>query len=348
MENNELNYKIASTAMDVGFAVRQRVNEVSRTERARPSTSVLKPYQGDKAKYADAEGERVGFELLGKLSQEESLAIGIIVDPMAGDVLEIGDHSRGEISYCYFDAVDGTIKVAGLGSEPETGIHRVGNNGCWATGIAFTQPTGKGLSELVVGDFEISALVDGNPTVYRAYPTNAVCYPQADGELATFEKDEKTGAMYRLSTSSQTNLGQATLLFDAFQAFDRNSAPERAEALAVEIYRRVIDRNEEGAFDIVRMYANMGETLRQLLERKDGGIESQGAGAITINENLPNLVPITPIVEGAGGYVVEAHQGMPIREMSLTYGRPDVVIAANREILEKLEGIVQDSGSELS
>ena len=87
------------------------------------------------------------------------------------------------------------------------------------------------------------------------------------------------------------------------------------------------------------MYGNMGEVLNQLLERR-GPVEPQGVGAITLNENLPNLVPITPIIEGAGGYVVD-FKGNPIRERSLQSGRPDVIIAANEAILHSLQAIVE-------
>ncbi len=108
---NYLGDKLADYALDIGFAVRKRINEIPRTERARPCTSVLKPYDKDKAKYADAEGEKVGFESLERLSGEISLPIVVVVNPQKGEVHEIGNPSGKEVVYCYFDAVDGTIKV---------------------------------------------------------------------------------------------------------------------------------------------------------------------------------------------------------------------------------------------
>ena len=92
------------------------------------------------------------------------------------------------------------------------------------------------------------------------------------------------------------------------------------------------------------MYGNMGEVLRQLLEREIGPIEPQSVGSITLNENLPNLIPITPIIEGAGGQVVD-FDGKPIRERKLKSGRPNVIIAANSSILDSLKEIVASAGN---
>jgi len=330
--------QVAQTGHDIGQAVSKEINNIPRHKRGAKVASVLKPEGGANSRYADAVGEEVGFEALKSLSVNIEYPISVIVNPQKGEVLKIGyHHGVSETIFCYFDAVDGTIKVAGLGSDtsdPENEIHRVGNNGAWATGIAFTDPTDKNLSDLFVGDFKTAALVDGNPRRYRASPINAVVF---DG--VTYEIDENTDEKQSLFTSSQKDIGQGTVSWDMFQALDLNTAPKDAKQLALDIYGEIIDRNKNGPFDIVRLYGSMSEILEQFLETRIDGIEPQGVGSLALNENLPNLVPITPIVEGAGGYVV-GFDGHPIRHMKLTDGRPNVIIASNETILESLEELV--------
>lgn len=332
---------IKNIALDIDYNIRKEINKIPREQRGNLTNSILKPEEGEKSKLVDAKGEEIGFRYLKFLNKILNIPIGIIIDPKEEKVYEIGRFGSQEVVWCYFDPVDGTLKLSGLGNDPKNNIYRVGNNGCWASGIAFTLPTNKDIRELKIEDFIIAGIVDGNPTQYRSYPTNAICYPDSKGNLRTFEKDEKTNKLYPLLTSTQTNLGQATVLLDNFQAYDRNTAQPGSEELAVEIYRRISNRNEDGAFDIVRMYTNLGELLRQNLER-EGMYEPQGIGAITINENLSNLIPTTPVIEGAGGYVVD-FEGNPIRERYLTSERPNVIIAANETIQKKLLDIVKDA-----
>ena len=338
---DKLKHELARTGLDIGFAIREKINSIPRYQRGDLTTSVLKPYYGANAKLADAEGEKVGFELLKKLSEKTDKKVKVVIDPSKDAILEIGNQSDSKSIYAYLDAVDGTMKVAGLFSEPEKRIYRVGNNGVWSTGIAFTMPTQKDLSELSFGDFEISAIVDGNPTSYRSYPTNAFVRPNNE-IMKVFEKDEQSGNCYELHTSSQTDLSKGTVLFDSFQAFDRKSAKPGSEELASKVFSRLMNRNSGGAFDIVRMYSNMGEVLRQCLERSesDHRYEPQSVGSLTINENLPNLMPVRPVIENAGGYAVD-FEGNPIREKKLKTGRQNVIIAANPGIKESLLKIVK-------
>ena len=346
MQKHGLERELALSGLEIGKAVRERIHSIPKHRRgeARTSSVALKAHQGGKSTAVDAEGEKICLGFLKNLSVKLSRRIRIILDPAADRVFEIGQYRGSEVIYAYLDPVDGSIKVEGLGNEPEKGIYRIGNNGCWGVGIAFTPPTSKQLSDLEIGDFQIAAIVDGNPTLHRTYPTNAVVYPGSDGRLQTYECDEKSGRHHKLRTSSQEELSQATVLFDAFQAFDTKSAKSGSQQLVVSIFERLINRNEGGAFDMVRLYANIGETLRQLLERegKRYRYEPQSVGAITVNENLPNLLPITPIIEGAGGQVVD-FEGSPIRGRTLKSERPNVIAAANPVIRDKLLNIVKDA-----
>ncbi|MFH0829684.1 MAG: hypothetical protein V1887_00800 [Candidatus Aenigmatarchaeota archaeon] len=333
-------------ALNMGLAIRQKIHSLPRHVLGDEDDAILKP--GSKAKRADAEGEKVGIEHLKGISHFIGKNIRLVVDPIKQTTYDIGNYGSSEVIWGYFDAIDGTMKVAGLGSDPKNKTYRLGNNGCWATGIAFTPPTKKDLSELTIGDFDVATIVDGNPTVSRAYPTNAVAYRSFSHELFTEEINEDECSI-SLRTSTQTNLGQATVVLDNFQAFDRKSAASGSEKLAGEVYKRLANRNEGGAFDIVRLYANMGELLRQTLDQgileqgaPPGYIEPQGVGHITINENMPNLIPITPVAEGAGGIVID-FDGNPIRERKINAGRPNVIIAANETIKEQLLRIVHEA-----
>lgn len=329
-----LEQQVTDCLLNIGFGVRKAVNSLPRNKRSDRISSILKPHLGGKAYLADVVGEQTGFDNLSMLSNALSIPIVVIVDPKTEQVHEIGKFSGSEIMYAYFDAVDGTIKLTGLGNDPEKGIYRVGNNGCWGAGIALTYPTRKTIRDLVMGDFKMSAIVDGNPPKYRVYPTNAFCFPDSSGTLKTFERDEETGEVHELSMSTQTNLSQAVIIYDSFQAFDRNSAPRELEALASKIFEALNNRNEGGAFDIVRMYGTAGEHLRELLERK-GSYEPWGVGKVTLNEHLANIIPTVPIVYGANGQVVDFY-GQSLLNRHLTAERPNVIIAANETILNAL------------
>ena len=346
---------LAKGCLEVGLAVRKAVNDLPRSRRGNLGTSLLKPSAGQKCAMADIVGEQAGFEVLERLSSEVRYPIHVFPnEPFSSPPVIIGGNGevpgRDYVIWCSFDAVDGTVKVAGLGNDPTNNIYRVGGNGFWGAGIALTVPTKKCLEDLTIGDFEIAALVEGNPQRYRSHPTNAVCWPDPEGmggTSQTFEMDEYGNTGWNLlSTSSQTNISQSMINFEAFQAYDRKTARDGSEQLANAIFPLLINRNEGGAFDIVRFYANISEVLCQLLERKDGGIEPQGAGAITLNENYASLIPFVPIIEGAGGSVVE-FSGKPMSEHYLRDPRPDSIIAANDSIAKSILSIVEIAKSDV-
>lgn len=85
--------------------------------------------------------------------------------------------------WVYLDAVDGTVKLAGLGNEPSR--LRVINDSTWAVGIAMTDPTRAGLDELRLRDFKIAAIVDGSfgPSGRAAGGSGARGLGQADGRI---------------------------------------------------------------------------------------------------------------------------------------------------------------------
>jgi hypothetical protein len=67
------------------------------------------------------------------------------------------------VVFAHLDAVDGTIKVGGLGNDLAAGRIRVANDGNWGVAAAFTAPTDRALDALRFGDFVAAAVVDGNP-----------------------------------------------------------------------------------------------------------------------------------------------------------------------------------------
>jgi hypothetical protein len=236
------------------------------------------------------------------------------------------------------DAVDGTIKVGGLGNDIENNRFRAANDGAWATAIAFTRPTTSGLEDLAVRDFAVAALVDGNPTRYPAYPQEIITLPEGDS-LASFDVSGETkwnpGTAWgiRTYTSTSTRLSQCMVYLDSFQAYDRETRLPGDEELAVELYRLFINRHDGGAFDVLRQYANLSALQRVMLGWREPPvwIESQGAGFIAINENMFNLIPAVPIIIGAGGRCID-FDGSPLRERKILDGRTSIAYAANESL----------------
>ena len=138
--------------------------------RAEPQTPLLKPHGGYGARHVDAVAEEVGLAHLARLADALGCAIELLVDPATGATHRVGRGSR--TVWASMDAIDGTVKVAGLG-ERLTDRVRVANDGGWAAGFAFTAPTEQGLRDLTFGDFEVAVVVDGNPTRYRSYPAGS-------------------------------------------------------------------------------------------------------------------------------------------------------------------------------
>jgi hypothetical protein len=324
---SRMEFKLAATALDIGRNIRVRINSMPIPERAKSSTSILKPDAKDRAKFADSEAERLGIEALEGLSKELKHDIHLIVDPSSKKVYRIGKNSGSEVVFAYLDAVDGTIKVAGLGNDPSTKTYRLASDGAWATGLAFSLPTKKTVDRLVIKDFQVAAIIDGNPPMYRSFPSEVIAMPY-HGNLTTFEPVNKT--LEQLSTSSAANLSQSMVYLDSFQAFDRQTRKPLDEQIAKELYAKLIDRNSGGAFDILRQYGNLNSLIRNMLGWKnaDYNHEPQCVAFICINENLPNMIPSVPVILGAGG---NAHDfaGNELADRKLSEGRTSILYAAN-------------------
>jgi hypothetical protein len=208
--------------------------------------------------------------------------------------------------------------------------------------IAFTAPTTARLEDLALSDFTTAALVDGNPTRYRAYPQEIITLPEAN-RLASFdvtgETEWKPESAWgkRTYTSTNTNLSQGMVYLDSFQAYDRETRLAGDEELAVELYRLLINRHDGGAFDVLRQYANLSALQRVMLGWRESPvwIESQGAAFIAINENMFNLIPAVPILIGAGGLCVD-FDGRPLRERKLLEGRTSIAYAANEPLCAEI------------
>jgi hypothetical protein len=231
------------------------------------------------------------------------------------------------------DVIDGTVKLAGLGESLPDRV-RLANDGAWAAAFAFTLPTRKPFDELVLGDFVVAAVVDGNPTRWRAYPQDVVAL---QGE--TWEATDEPWR--RVFTTSSEDLAQLWVSLDVFQAYDRDTRTPGDDAVGVELHRLLADRHAGGAFDVLRQYANLSALTRLLLGWREppAWIESQGAAFVVVNENLPNLIPAVPLVAGAGGVSVH-FDGRPMRERRLAEGRTSVVHAANAALGARLLQIV--------
>lgn len=304
-------------------------------QRATRAASPLKPRVGELARFVDHVGDSVGIEHLERLSRDIGHRIELIVDARSGDIRSLGSATRRQVVFAYMDAVDGTIKVGGLGNDMENNRFRAANDGGWAMAIAFTAPTTAALEDLLVGDFTTAALVDGNPSRYATYPQEVITLPNAARLTSldvTGETAWKPGADWGKPTytSTNTDLSQCMVYLDSFQAYDRETRLAGEEELAVELYRVLINRHDGGAFDVLRQYANLSALQRVMLGWREPPvwIESQGGAFIAINENMFNLIPAVPIILGAGGHCVD-FDGRPLRERKVLEGRTSIVHAAN-------------------
>ncbi|MFN8642389.1 MAG: hypothetical protein U0802_12325 [Candidatus Binatia bacterium] len=92
--------------------------------------------------------------------------------------------------YAVLDAVDGTIKVGGLGNAADGSAVRTANDGGWGVGFACTAPTRAELGDLRLGDFAVAVLVDGNPSRVRVHPHEVVALPD-DGEPVSLDLSDR-------------------------------------------------------------------------------------------------------------------------------------------------------------
>lgn len=337
--------RCALAALAAGRAIRDAVHAMPPSERGVRAPAALKP-GGQLVLAVDGAAEAVGIAHLERLSAEIGVPLALIADAGRGAVLPIGTERGGARIYAMLDAVDGTIKIGGLGNPADGSTVRLANDGGWGVALACTAPTTRGLDELALGDFVAAAVVDGNPPRVPVYPHEVVALPAAGGPVALDLSDRPAVAAAlrrapRVHTTTQTELAQAVVYLDGFQAFDRQTRRDGDEALIAALYRRLINRHDGGAFDVWRQYGNLSALLRMLLGWRGAlpWIESQGGGFVVVNENLANLIPAVPLVLGAGGCAVD-FDGRPLAGRRLRDGRCSVIHAANPALRDRLLAIV--------
>jgi len=337
---------IALAALSAGRAVRAAVHAMPPAQRGAAAPAALKP-GGQIVLAVDGVAERVGLAHLERLADAIGCRIAVITDAERGTTLPLGRATRPEIIYAMLDAVDGTIKVGGLGNAADGSAVRLANDGGWGVAFACTAPTAAPLEMLTLAAFVVAVVVDGNPPRVPVYPHEVVTLPE-DGALVSRDCSDRPAVRAalrrapRVYTSTQTTLSQAIVYLDGFQAFDRRSAAVGDEALVVDLYRRFLNRHAGGAFDVWRQYGNLSALLRLLFgwRQHRPWVESQGGGFVVVNENLANLVPAVPLVVGAGGCAVD-FAGAPLAARRLVDGRTSVVYAANEVLLQALVSHVQ-------
>ena len=328
----------ADAALAAGRDIRALVHGMEPLRRGEPCTPKLKPEGGYGARHADAAAEALGLARFETLARTLGCAIEVLVDPGAGLPHRLGHGSR--TGWASLDAIDGTVKMAGLGPRQPDRV-RLANDGAWAAAFAFTLPTERRLDELVFGDFAVAVVVDGNPTVHRTYPQDLVSLPSATG-VVTWEATEEPWR--RVYTTTATDLGQLWAYLDVFQAFDLDSRAPGDETIGVELYRLLVDRHAGGAFDVLRQYANLSALGRVLFGWREPPVwvESQGGAFFVVNENVPNLIPSVALVAGAGGLSVD-FTGRSLVERPLAAGRTSVVHAANASVCRRVLEIIADA-----
>jgi hypothetical protein len=346
-------HRCAIRALEAGRRIRSVVQAMPLAERTEKVDAVLKPGAALTLQ-VDRVAEDVGVACFEQLALEIDHRIHLIADPLTGQIIKLGRSSRREVVFAHLDAVDGTIKVGGLGNDLASGKVRLANDGNWGVAAAFTAPTDRTLDALRFGDFVAAAVVDGNPLRYRAHPEEVVAVPD-DGGIVAYDLGGAAAVAAalrrapRVYTSTTTTLAQSIVYLDGLQAFDLDTRLPGDDIIAAELYRLLINRHEGGAFDITRQYGNLSALLHALLgwRGERPWMESQGAGFVVVNENLPNLIPAMPIVAGAGGLSVD-FDGRPMRERRLVDGRCSVVHAANPAMRDALLRLVAAARSRIA
>jgi len=323
-----------AACLNIGYAVRNTINEMPFSERSVKTTSILKPEATGRATLADARGEERGVKVLETLSKDVGYNIHLIVNPANGLIYKIGNSAGSEVVFAYMDAVDGTWKVAGIG-----GPKYQANDGNWGTGVALTQPTKASLEDLTIGDFTTAAITTGNPRKYPCAPDDVFACRDESGQLVSYSSTK--GEIRRIFTSTQAKLNQCFGYYDPFQGFDRQTAKEGTEELGAKLWRLLENRNEGGCFDLIRSYGNLSALACNMLGwREDSLPESAGGIFVALNESLPNLIPAVPIVLGAGGLALD-FEGNPLKDRKLTALRTDIIYIANEALREQVMPFIE-------
>lgn len=335
----------AVRGLAAGREIRAVVHAMPVGERGRPDQAALKP-GGARTQHVDRVAENVGIACFERLAHEIGYRLLLLTDPARGETLTLGDAQRAEVIFAHLDAVDGTIKIGGLGNDLAAGRVRVANDGNWGVAMAFSAPTRRSADQLTYRDFTTAVVVDGNPPRVRAFPHEVATLP-SDAGPATLDLSDAPAVRAalrrapRVFTSTNTVLAQSVVYWDGFQAFDRATRRAGDEELVPELYRLLANRHDGGPYDIVRQYGNLSALLRVMLGWRGAApwVESQGAGFLVVNENLPNLIPAVPIVAGAGGVSVDL-EDRPLLHRRLVDGRTSVLHAANAVVRAALIRLV--------
>ncbi|KAF5830220.1 hypothetical protein DUNSADRAFT_14882 [Dunaliella salina] len=314
-DTQALRWKLAGVIVEASLAVQASINALSVSNRGLRAPSPLKPPPETSA-LVDAVGEEAAFQKLEILAQQWGIQLRVLVDVSKGSYVSLGPSSDGNPSrqfvaspppqsqphtqpyvqqhiWVALDAVDGTLKLCGLGNEP--GRARMVNDGTWAIGLAMTEPTHKAMPEVCFGDFCVALILDGRPQSSSVHPgstehpagalaisegaqggyvTYEICPHGAltcDG-LASLQQQGLpcTNQSYswlgpRLHTTSSAQLNQCFVYLDTFQAFDRRTHEPGDDKLAPALYGRLMDRHNGGAFDVLRSYGNLSGLLSTML-----------------------------------------------------------------------------------
>lgn len=338
--------RCALAAVAAGRAIRRAVHALPPAERGRPRRAALKPGEQTVAA-VDAVAESVGIAHLERLRSEIGVPVVLLADAARGTLLPVGAPGGRHRVYVMLDAVDGTIKVGGLGNAPDGSAVRLANDGGWGVGFACTAPTAAALDEVRIGDIGVAVVVDGNPPRVPAHPHEVVAVWADDAPVAYDLSDRPAvrAALRRaghLFTTTQTSLAQTVVYLDGFQAFDRRTRAAGDETLIGELYRRLINRHDGGAFDVWRQYGNLSSLVRLMLgwRATRPWVEAQCGAFVVVNENLANLLPSVPIILAAGGCAVD-FDGHPLAARRLVDGRTNVILAANAALRDQLLELVR-------
>lgn len=145
------NQVLAEVAIEAGQAVVAAVTAIPLDQRSQKQQSVLKPPPG-LAAVPDCVGEDAAFAILQQLASRLACEVRVIIDQHNYHSIKPTGAMFRHV-WTYLDAVDGTIKVAGLGNEPKR--VRAANDGSWAVGIALGYPTDAELQDLKLSDFKV-------------------------------------------------------------------------------------------------------------------------------------------------------------------------------------------------